>query len=252
MGAEPHTAHAPDAAPPTPYSAGFGYFRLFVLNSARLFSPPLGGDPEGAAPPPPPGEPPRAPARPPPETQVSEPAPPGLARAPAPQAAASAHGRQKAASPAPSGRPGRRDPKSLREGQDLGGLDPGSAEPRAMLDPGTIWTPGGQEPGLDRTMGRAYTRLDPGPGWTRGGQNPRLGRTPSRGGLRAVWTPREQDLGKTRSSVRQDLAPGRIPENRTPGRTGVWARLDPGRSGPQTRQDPDQARITEGQSLNRP
>lgn len=106
VGAEPYTAHAPAAAPPTPHSAGFGHFRLFVLNSARLFSPPLGGDPEGAAPPPPPGEPPRAPARPPPETQVSEPAPPGLARAPAPQAAASAHGRQKAASPAPSAGPG--------------------------------------------------------------------------------------------------------------------------------------------------
>lgn len=205
--------------PPTPHSAGFGHFRLFVLNSARLFSPPpLGGDPEGSAPPPPPGEPPRAPARPPPETQVSEPAPPGLARALAPQAAASApaHGRQKTASPAPPGRPGRRDPKSLREGQDLGGLDPGRAEPWALLGPGTIWTPGGQEPGPDRTLGRAYTRLDPGPGWTRDGQNPRLGRTASRGEFRAVWIPREQNLGRTRSSARQDLAPGRIPENRTP------------------------------------
>lgn len=162
MGAEPHTAHAPAAAPPTPHSAGFGHFRLFVLNSARLFSPPLGGDPEGAAPPPPPGEPPRAPARPPPETQVSEPAPPGLARAPAPQAAGLGPWAAEGCEPSAPGRPGRRDPKSLREGQDFS----------------QVWTPGGQNPGPcwipeqsgpredrdlgpDRTRGRACTRLDP-------------------------------------------------------------------------------------------
>lgn len=63
--------HKGGSALPTRRSARLGHFRLFVLNSARLFSPPLGGDPEGAAPPPPPGEPPRAPARPPPETQTS-------------------------------------------------------------------------------------------------------------------------------------------------------------------------------------
>lgn len=128
----------------------------------------------------------------------------------------------------------------------MGGLDPGRAEPWAMLDPGTVWTPGGQEPVPDRTRGTAYTRLDPGPGWTRGGQN-----------TEPRWILSSLDPERTGPSEDKELSPagpGTREDSREqdPGRTGVWARLDPGRSGPQTRQDLDQARITEGQSLTSP
>lgn len=94
-----------------------------------------------------------------------------------------------------------------REGKTLG-----HAGSRNNQDPGRTGTWTKENPGKTR----ACTRLDPGPGWTRGGQNPRPGRTSSQAGFRAVWTLRGQDLGKTRSPERLDLAPGRIPENRTP------------------------------------
>lgn len=49
VGARQRGAHALSAAPPTRRSAPLGHFRLFVLNSRRVFSPAPGGDPEGAA-----------------------------------------------------------------------------------------------------------------------------------------------------------------------------------------------------------
>lgn len=171
VGAGMGTAHAPSTAPPTLRSAPLGHFRLFVLNSGRVFFSCSWGGPRGSGAPSPSRRGPRVrPARPQPRRQVSESAPrPAWSAAPAPQAAASACVRaRKAPNPCPRpcalvgpvcgaptrlGRPrpgpdppGTGTPGRARSRDESSGRDQGGPDPRTGTE--KVWTSGSPRKGL--------------------------------------------------------------------------------------------------------
>ena len=203
VGAGPRNAHAPGAAPPTLRSAPLGHFRLFVLNSGRVFFSCSWGGPGGSgAPSPCPLCPRVRPARPQLRRQVSESAP-RLAWpvAPAPQAEASARVRARKA-PNPGPRPCTLVGPACSAPTPLGRPRPGP-DPRGP-DLGQGPTSGrvfGERPGMtgsqDRPLGGTRP-LDRSPGRDRGGPD--------------SWTGH-------RRGAREDQTPGRVTrEDRTPGR----------------------------------
>lgn len=179
MGAGPRNAHALSAAPPTRRSAPLGHFRLFVLNSGRDFSPALGGDPEGAAPPPPSGA--------------------------APACAPLVRSRDGRSVSPPPARPGPRRPLFRPRPRPVSGpgrLRTPAGAPAPLVLPGRGATPplsgpqGGRDPGTDH----------------KGGPDLRTGH---REGQTLQWVT-EEGPGSTGS---QDKPPGRTrPQHPPPGR----------------------------------
>lgn len=253
MGAGPRNAHAPGAAPPTLRSAPLGHFRLFVLNSGRVFFSCSWGGPGGSgAPSPCPLCPRVRPARPQLRRQVSESAP-RLAWpvAPAPQAEASARVRARKA-PNPGPRPctlvgpacsaptplGRPRPGPDPRGPDLG---QGPTSGRVFGErPGMTGSQdrplGGTRP-LDRSPGRTGL-LDGPPQRGQGGPDPRTGHQggpdPWTGHYRGAreyltpgWVIREDwTLGHTEKRLGNTGCQDRYPKRAQP-RYGSWRRAGP-------------------------